>query len=336
MAKLQVYDQKKIESLYKPRANETKWGQSIHYIKDADRWQEELQASKASYVILGLPEDIGIRANLGKGGADKSFDLAISSLLNIQQNNYQDASKVLLLGHIDFEEELARSQNMNTDELRALCADIDQSVYPIVQSIIASGKKLIAIGGGHNNSYPLLKGSSLALGSALNCINIDAHSDYRIKEGRHSGNGFRYAKDDGYLNKYGIFGLHENYNSEQVLSDIEFDPNIQFITFEDIVIRKRYPLELALNSIIIFLQKNPCGIELDLDSIAGVPSSASSSTGWSTSEAREILHQCSSLLSSVYLHITEASFVNASENEKNMHSKYIAYLISDFIKSSAH
>lgn len=333
MAKLEVYNRKKIDSLYTARENELKWGNCIQHLSDASRWQEELQNSKASYVILGLPEDIGIRANFGKPGAALTFEKSISSLLNIQQNKFQDATKVLLLGHIDFSEEMQRSSNMDVADLRALCAELDQAIYPIVQSIIASGKKLIAIGGGHNNSYPLLKGSSLALGSALNCINIDAHSDYRIKEGRHSGNGFRYAMDEEYLYKYGIFGLHENYNSDAVLLDIEQNPNIQYLSFEDIAIRKRIPMDLALNSIIIFLQKNACGIELDLDSIADIPSSASTNTGWSTTETRSILHQCSTLLSSVYLHIAEgAMFHDELQNAKT--SKLIAYLISDYIKSS--
>ncbi len=334
MAKLQVYNRKKINSLFLERANETKWGQTILNIEDANNWQEELQHSMATYVILGLPEDIGIRANLGKGGADKTFEIAIKSILNIQQNKFQDASKVLLLGHIDFSEEMEKSKNMNTQELRSLCSEIDQAVYPIVQTIIASGKKLIAIGGGHNNAYPLLKGSSIGLGSSLNCINIDAHTDYRIKEGRHSGNGFRYAKEESYLNKYGIFGLHENYNSDNVLQEIEKDSNIQYISYEDIAIRKRFPLELALNSIIIFLQKQPCGIELDLDSIASIPSSATTNSGWSTTEARAILHQCCTLLSSVYLHITEASLENISESEQQANAKLIAYLVSDYIKSN--
>lgn len=336
MAKLRVYTKEKIESLFNAREHEIKWGQEILHINNTSAWQEELQSSKASYVILGLPEDIGIRGNLGKPGADKTFEHVISALLNIQHNKFQDASKVLLLGHIDFSEEMEKSCNASISELRNLCSQIDQAVYPVVQSIVASGKKLIAIGGGHNNSYPLLKGSSLALGSPLNCINIDAHTDYRITEGRHSGNGFRYAKNEGFLNKYGIFGLHENYNSDNVLNDIEHDPNIQYLSFEDISIRKRIPMELALNSILIFLQKQACGIELDLDAIADMPSSAITKTGWSSTEARAILHQCSTLLSSVYLHITEGSLANVTEHERNSSAKFIAYLISDYIKSSGH
>jgi formiminoglutamase len=336
MAKLTVYSKEKIDSLFNARANEEKWGQHIQHIVHANAWQEELQQSKANYVILGLPEDIGIRANMGIAGAAETFGYAIKSILNIQHNKFQDASKVLLLGHIDFSEEHKRAENADVNTLRTIVSEIDEAIAPIVQSIIASGKKLIAIGGGHNNAYPILKGSYMAIGSALNCINIDAHTDYRIAEGRHSGNGFRYAKTDGYLHKYGVFGLHENYNSELVLNDIENEADIQYISFEDIAIRKRIPLELALNSIIIFLQNEACGIEIDLDAISDMPSSAQTKSGWTATEARAILHQSSTLLSSVYLHITEGSAGLANETEKNSLAKYISYLVSDYIKSSAY
>jgi formiminoglutamase len=39
----------------------------------------------------------------------------------------------------------------------------------------------------------------------VNAINFDAHSDFRILEGRHSGNGFSYAYEEGFLKKYFIF-----------------------------------------------------------------------------------------------------------------------------------
>lgn len=57
----------------------------------------------------------------------------------------------------------------------------------------------IAIGGGHNNAYPMLKGYSLAKKEKINAINCDPHADFRALEGRHSGNGFSYAVNDGYL-----------------------------------------------------------------------------------------------------------------------------------------
>jgi formiminoglutamase len=38
----------------------------------------------------------------------------------------------------------------------------------------------------------------------VNAINFDAHSDFRILEGRHSGNGFSYAYEEAFLKKYFI------------------------------------------------------------------------------------------------------------------------------------
>nr|WP_233167177.1 arginase family protein [Pedobacter sp. ASV2] len=35
-------------------------------------------------------------------------------------------------------------------------------VFPIIEKIVAAGKVPIVIGGGHNNAYPIIKGSSLA------------------------------------------------------------------------------------------------------------------------------------------------------------------------------
>jgi formiminoglutamase len=39
----------------------------------------------------------------------------------------------------------------------------------------------------------------------VNAINFDAHSDFRILEGRHSGNGFSYAYEEGFLKKIFFF-----------------------------------------------------------------------------------------------------------------------------------
>jgi formiminoglutamase len=54
----------------------------------------------------------------------------------------------------------------------------------------------------------------------INAINFDAHSDFRILEGRHSGNGFSYAYEEGFLKNI-VFGLHENYTSKSVLDIIK-------------------------------------------------------------------------------------------------------------------
>jgi formiminoglutamase len=81
---------------------------------------------------------------------------------------------------------------------------VDDEVEQLAKMITEAKKIPIVIGGGHNNTYPLIKGTAKGWHKAgviplaqINCINLDAHSDYRPMEGRHSGNAFRYAEEDG-------------------------------------------------------------------------------------------------------------------------------------------
>ena len=92
----------------------------------------------------------------------------------------------------------------------------------VVERIRSGGAIPIVIGGGHNNSYGCLKGdSSSARKCNVNCLNIDAHSDLRALEGRHSGNGFSYAKEEGALGAYFMWGLQENYTPEYIWQYME-------------------------------------------------------------------------------------------------------------------
>jgi formiminoglutamase len=333
MASLQIFNREFISKNYSPRNAELKWGDVIKTI-NSTHWQTELINSDVDYVILGIAEDIGIRANYGRAGAKETFINSFSSILNLQKNRFIDAEKILVLGQITFDEEYSNISN-SIDDLRNLCEKVDEIVFDIALKIFNSKKKLIVIGGGHNNSYPLLKALSKHHQSSINCLNIDAHSDFRPLEGRHSGNGFSYAKEHNFLNRYGILGLHENYNSESVVNNIDSNNDIQYFTFEDIEIRKRITIEESVNSFVNFLIEKPCGLEIDLDAIQYLPSSAMSSTGFNTNQMREIIHQSASLLNCNYLHLTEASIgLSTEENEKYMLGKTIAYLLSDYIKAT--
>jgi formiminoglutamase len=71
----------------------------------------------------------------------------------------------------------------------------------------------------------------------VNAINFDAHSD-RILEGRHSGNGFSYAYEEGFLKKYFIFGLHEIYLKSVLDLIKKTDDRVRYNTYDSIGIRK--------------------------------------------------------------------------------------------------
>lgn len=330
---LSLYNREQLSLLVKQRPAERKLGEEVQCVASGESLEEALLRSSARFFLLGIPEDIGVRANGGVGGAWSAWKPALSALLNIQSTSAFGGQQLFVLGAFEFTDWLSGSGNMSLDELRTLTARIDDEVYPVIRQIVRAGKIPILIGGGHNNAFPLLKGSSLALEQSLSCINLDAHSDYRIMEGRHSGNGFRYAKALNYLDRYAITGLHEHYNSAAVMADIETDASIRYSTFEDIFLRGKQTFDEALTTAISHTAGTPCGIELDLDCIEGVLSSAMTPTGLSSLLARRYVTRCAAETHAVYLHLTEGATELSDGRVSGTTGKLIACLVSDFIKA---
>lgn len=90
------FSEEKIKRLMNTRTGEIKFGEQIEIASDLDA----LEYSKAKYVLFGIPEDIGIRCNLGKAGAADAWDSFLNSFLNIQQNRYNHSEDCLLLGEL--------------------------------------------------------------------------------------------------------------------------------------------------------------------------------------------------------------------------------------------
>lgn len=345
---LVVYSSKEISDHTRIRRHENKLGervQVLHQLKN-DSIVEALQKSSAKFVLLGLPEDVGVRANGGRGGAYSAWTPALSNLLNTQSNQFLSGEELLVLGHINFDDLMLRSDSINfktetgLQEARKLVSEIDDRVYTAVKAIIKAGKEAIIIGGGHNNSYPNIKAAAKALyetakvkRAAINSINCDAHADFRPVEGRHSGNGFRYAFNEKFLDKYSIVGLHQGYNSANVLEELNNKSFFLYSTFEDVFVSETITFKDAVNSGIEFINENYCGIELDMDTIQNIPSSAKTSSGINTIQARQYVTWCAQKLKCCYLHIAEAAPVLSHIKTDNKTGKLIAYLITDYIKA---
>src|SRR5690554_1124455 len=99
---LKIYARKDADAYISPRAGETKFGEKISFIEDV----KELINHPAKYVLLGIPEDIGVRANYGNSGTSKCWEATLGSLLNIQYNHLLDAKNVILLGEINCHQEM--------------------------------------------------------------------------------------------------------------------------------------------------------------------------------------------------------------------------------------
>jgi formiminoglutamase len=323
------------------RSGEIKFGEKMIIIPKGVEIINFLKESEAKYVLLGIPEDIGVRANYGRPGTASAWENAIKAIANIQHNRFAKGSQIIVLGQINVADEMRDVENLDFNDiddrskLSQLVERIDKEVSHIIFTIIKAGKTPIIIGGGHNNAYGNIKGSALAKGKPINAINFDAHSDFRILEGRHSGNGFSYAYEEGFLKKYFIFGLHENYTSKSVLDIIKkLEDRVRYNTYDSVNILKEKDFNNEMIHALDFIKSDSFGIEIDLDAIPNIASSAMTISGFSIEELRQFVSFFGEHKNATYLHICEGAPDLDQSPNNHLIGKLIGYLITDFIKAN--
>ncbi|MGI0106182.1 formimidoylglutamase [Salinimicrobium sp. WS361] len=330
MNQLKFYSEKQVSKLISTRQGETKLAEKI---KVATSF-EDVQKSEAKIVIFGIPEDIGVRANFGKPGTSNAWQAFLEAFLNVQENQFNSGENVLLLGEINTSEAMEKAGNIDVSDpnyvqkLGDLVEQLDAAVSEVVKNVILAGKFPVIIGGGHNNAYGNIKGAAEALGHAINVLNIDAHTDLRRLEHRHSGNGFSYAFKNGFLEKYSVFGLHQNYTPQYIYDEMNASEAYQYSLLEELPKHQRTQ-EFSQN--LAFIKANKFGLELDCDAIANFPSSAISPAGIDLDEARTLLREAAKEKNCCYLHICEAVATNNFPT-----GKALSYLVTDFLKEKKH
>ncbi len=322
------------------RSGEVKFGEKMVTLPKGENCIDFLNNCEAKYVLFGIPEDVGIRANFGRPGAASAWESAIRSIANIQHNRFCKGSQIIVLGKLDITQEMEQAKDLDflkTEDrklLSELVQKIDKEVVHFISCILKCGKIPIIIGGGHNNAYGNIKGTALALGKPINAVNFDAHSDFRILEGRHSGNGFSYAYEEGFLKKYFIFGLHENNTSKNVLDNLKkIEDRVSFNTYDEIKVRQQKNFQQELNTAFDFIKNDPYGIEIDLDALPNIASSAMTMSGFSIEELRQFVSFFGKNRNATYIHICEGAPELGEEKNNHLIGKLIGYLVTDFIKS---
>jgi formiminoglutamase len=340
MDEIIVYRREDLSSRVRLREGEQKIGEKAWVLRPGEGLDDLAgYAEKGTrFALLGIPESVGPQANHGRSGAERAWETFLESFLNMQSNQFLMGNEILCLGHMDTEplqQEASRldpSRTERVQELRSLCARLDEMVAPVIEAVVRSGLTPVVIGGGHNNAYPILKGVSrgLKVSRGIQCVNCDPHADFRPLEGRHSGNGFSYAYSEGYLKRYFIFGLHESYNSEWVMGRIVGNSDIEYSSFDELNDVSSH-LEMALR----FLSQSPLpvGVEVDMDSISDMPSSAMTPSGFRVEEARQFVRTMASRLNGAYLHLPEGA-PGSDPHDSTRVGKTLAYLVLDFIKMS--
>jgi len=298
----------------KSREGETKLGQAVSLLAPADSYENALQTSYASgkrVAILGVPEDIGPRANLGQGGAQLGWSAFLSQFLNLQHTHALPFEDLLLIGHVDTTDLLTEAETLDSQvphelaRLRELCALLDSRVEFILKPLFAAGFEVILIGGGHNNAYPLLSALHQVTEQPCGAVNLDPHADFRPREGRHSGNGFSYAYTEGALSYYHVVSLHEGKNSAVSLRNFA-DANFRYHSIHHL-----YDMNFvdAMRDVVAkaVSWQVPIGVEVDIDAIQFAPASAYNTAGVSVNQAFRYVSDLAVLPSVRYLHLAEAA-----------------------------
>lgn len=308
--------EKDIKAIVSQRDGEMKIGEKVPL---------DWKSNTCKFVIIGVIDDIGPQANYGLPGASNGFVPFIKRFLNMQENRFMKGETIGFFGVIKSDYEYYTIQ-----EAREYIGHLDNYVSKCLTEILEANKIPILIGGGHNNAYPLLKSMSEHYRQKIDCINLDPHADCRALEGRHSGNPFSYAFKNEFMNQYTVFGLHESYNNEAIYTFLD-EHNCNYTFFEDYI---DHPQKFETDLLEFSSKRDksiPLGIELDLDSIAMMPTSAFTPSGLLIENARKYIRLLSKDNKICYLHLTEGAPTNPTEDK--IIGKTLAYLTADFIKS---
>lgn len=303
-----------LDSLLSKRDGETKLGEMI---------QVGTITPATKFLLLGIEESMGPQANKGLNGAQNGFNAFLKRFVNMQSNRFLSGTEISFFGMIKQDQPFT-----NESEARKTIEELDLLVEQTLSTQLNDNVIPVVIGGGHNNAYPIIRSISKKLALPIDVVNLDPHADCRPLESRHSGNPFSYAKKEGFLNHYSVLGLHKAYNSEFLLKYLE-DQQFHFTFFEDYIVDPSAYYE-DVHTISERLKKSHAfGIELDLDAIQHMPSSAFSPSGLSVEQARFYIHTLANHKNCFYLHLPEGAPNN--DFEEKIVGKTLAYLVWDFI-----
>lgn len=310
----------------------------------------------ARVAVLGIPEDVGVRANLGRPGTRRMWRSALHALVHLQANASVDPSLIAVAGAVDVRDiqregkaadralaaarreaslggrraaRAAGSAASLLGRLRELCAEIDVRVESVIAHLRDSGAVPIVIGGGHNNALGILGGCAKSAGRAMRCVNVDLHGDLRAMEGRHSGNPFSYAAHAGTLERYAVIGLQECTANEAVMQALR-DPRMRAFTL-DAVLRGEIDLAASIDGAVTHVGAGPATLEIDIDCVTGAPASATAASGLSPRELRTCAARLSRELDVHAAHIAEGA-PGLGPWPDAMLAKLVAELVCDIAK----
>lgn len=184
-------------------------------------------------VILGCPQDEGVRRNNGREGAALAPDAIREQFYKLTPFNI--GKKLFDLGNV---------------KIGATLEETHTTHSLVVKQVLEDGKRIIVLGGGNDISYPDGVAMAEVFGSEnWIAINVDSHLDVRIANQRNSGTSYRQLLEEGHLlpNRFFEVGYQTHFCSPVYYEYIR-TLGVQRISLE--LLRSRAEADVELKEVI--------------------------------------------------------------------------------------
>ena len=253
------------------------------------------EVTEGTVAIIGVPEDRGITANKGRAGAAAGPDDIRRRLYKLTPGFNSDFMRLRIVD----------VGNVDTKELTL--AEVHDAETEAVAEIVARGGMPVVLGGGHDLTYPgvrgLVTGANIGRGG-MGLINVDAHLDVRSDEnGINSGTSFYALSGEAFVE----FGIQEQYNSPYYYNWV-LEQGGRVVTLREVSERVMEFFLQALNA----AGKNgrAIAVSLDIDAVRSTEApgaSASNPSGLKAPELDKIAYLAGRSVKVKYLDIMEVS-----------------------------
>lgn len=159
--------------------NDVKLGETVLH--------QQADYERASVVLIGLPQDEGVRRNGGRIGAKDAPDAirrCLYKTVTVAENQFFD---------------------IGNSKIYPTLEETHTHHQAVIEQLIADGKTVVVVGGGNDTSYPDC--AALAKNTDVLAFNIDAHFDVRAAQPRNSGTPYRQLLEEAFLSPNSFYEI---------------------------------------------------------------------------------------------------------------------------------
>ena len=277
----------------------------------------------ADIVIIGCPQDEGVRRSNGRVGA-------AAGPTAIREQFYRLTPFNIRRRLFDIGDVVLGSSLEETHETHCT----------VVKQVLLDGKQVIVLGGGNDISYPDGRAVSEVFGPEKWIgINVDSHLDVRIADQRNSGTQYRQLIEEGFLlPKYFYEVAYQTHLASPVYYKYLRDLGVNRISLEILRSREQADMELKENIRQRFIGQSSSlntffGFDLDAVRSADAPgTSAPSPLGLRAGEFITLVKYAASLANTKLIEFSE---VNPEYDIDNRTSSLVAIAMHRFISHVA-